>query len=430
MNFIHFSKLKVFFISVIGVLMFVLIYSTFANKQAYYGHSPMTDIFAWMTSNTYYSTIYKVRAYIGTNEAAALEVFRSNNLSGSNDHTGNAIALPVLVYHTVENGSETLNLERGAFEDQLFALKEAGWETITLKEFQAFMRGTITLPERSFLLTFDDGTKNSYHPVNPLLKVLGYTGVSFILPLHSIGTESHYYLSDYEIDTMLESGLWEIGSHGMDVHEYKPTDSIDTYEAPLVNYLWLEDKGRVETREEYLARIDADLRDSRDALEKRFDVIVSAFAYPFGEYGRPTDSNQNAVPGAVTVAERIYETSFYQWRRGGEFSFNNLAHIYTNELSRILFGQGKISCKDWKVVYLKHFPITARLEMMKGGYVTGERFPLLIPLLHSKRRTTAQGEQYSLTGAVIGTITRLRRDFTCQQVQASRYLCVSKMIPM
>ena len=313
--------------------MFVLIYSTFANKQAYYGHSPMTDIFAWMTSNTYYSTIYKVRAYIGTNEAAALEVFRSNNLSGSNDHTGNAIALPVLVYHTVENGSETLNLERGAFEDQLFALKEAGWETITLKEFQAFMRGTITLPERSFLLTFDDGTKNSYHPVNPLLKVLGYTGVSFILPLHSIGTESHYYLSDYEIDTMLESGLWEIGSHGMDVHEYKPTDSIDTYEAPLVNYLWLEDKGRVETREEYLARIDADLRDSRDALEKRFDVIVSAFAYPFGEYGRPTDSNQNAVPGAVTVAERIYETSFYQWRRGGEFSFNyqqdeSRSHLY------------------------------------------------------------------------------------------------------
>ncbi|KKS85542.1 MAG: hypothetical protein UV60_C0007G0029 [Parcubacteria group bacterium GW2011_GWA2_43_11] len=333
MNFIQFSNKKVLFIVSIAILMFVLIYATFSNKQAYYGYSPMTDIISWIASNTFYSTVYKVRAQNITNEATTLEIFKSNNLSGSNERTGNALALPVLVYHTVENGSETLNLERGAFEDQLFALKKAGWNTITLKEFQAFMRGHVTLPERSFLLTFDDGTKNSYHPVTPLLRVLDYTGVSFILPKHSIGTESHYYLSDYEIDTMLESGIWEIGSHGMDVHEYQPTDSKDTYEAPLVNYIWRENEGRLETREEYLERINTDLLSARDALEDRFNVTVSSFAYPFGEYGRPTDSNQHAVPGAVTVAERIYETSFYQWRRGGEFSFNyqqdeSRSHLY------------------------------------------------------------------------------------------------------
>lgn len=329
MNFVQMTTKKLLLIGGVLLLLFTLTYLTFSNKQAHYGYSPITDIFTWMASNAFYSTKYYVRAQQLDSTELQASIFFSNNLSGSSEHAGEAQALPVLVYHTVENSSETLNLERGAFEDQLFALKQAGWETITLKEFQAFMRGNITLPERSFLLTFDDGAKNSHHPVTPLLRALDFNGVTYILPTHSVDGESHYYLSSHEIDTMLASGYWEIGSHGKDVHDYMPTDSPDAYKAPLVNYLWLEDEGRVETRDEYLDRINKDLLDSRDMLEKRFDVKVSSFAFPFGEYGRPTDSNPNAVSGAVTVAEHIFETSFYQWRRGGEFSFN-----YTQDEAR------------------------------------------------------------------------------------------------
>lgn len=358
MNFAHISKIKVLIVGTASILLFLMVFFTFSNKQAHYGYSPITDIVTWMSSNAFYSTKYFVRAQQLDSSNLQASVFTSNNLSGSSEHTGEAKALPVLVYHTVENGAETLNLERGAFEDQLFALKKAGWETVTLKKFQAFMRGDLTLPERSFLLTFDDGSKNSHHPVTPLLRALDFTGVTYILPLHSIDSESHYYLSDLEIDTMLDSGYWEIGSHGMDVHEYMPSDSPDVFKAPLVNYLWLEEEGRRETQEEYLQRINKDLLDSRKALEKRFNVKVSSFAFPFGEYGRPTDSNPDAVSGAVTVAEMIFETSFYQWRKGREFSFNYSEDVSRSHLYRRIEPQPEWSGEELVQVLESGLPKT------------------------------------------------------------------------
>jgi peptidoglycan/xylan/chitin deacetylase (PgdA/CDA1 family) len=277
--------------------------------------------------------MYKLRSQQIQHESGVAGVFISNNLQSSPLHTGEAYALPVLVYHSVENrGYEEYNLDRVSFANQLFALKKGGWQTVTLKEFEAFMRGELSLPERSFLLTFDDGTKKSFHPVTPLLQTLDYTAVTFILPKHSIGTDSHYYVSTEEIKTMLSSGLWEIGSHGYDIHEYAPTDSTGNYEPPLTHLLWLEDRGRVETDAEYTKRVTEDLLRSQELLENTFDVPITAFAFPFGEFGRSSSSNPSLTRGADTLASLIYESSFYQWWPGEGLSFNyrteNPIHIY------------------------------------------------------------------------------------------------------
>ena len=93
---------------------------------------------------------------------AALE----NNMS---DYAAYAKSVPVLLYHGVVDKSDGANILPEDFKNQMFVLKKAGWQTITLDDFYAFMRGEKQVPDKSFLLTFEDGRKDSHYPVDPLL---------------------------------------------------------------------------------------------------------------------------------------------------------------------------------------------------------------------------------------------------------------------
>ena len=107
-------------------------------------------------------------------------------------------------------------------------LKRAGWETVTLAEFESFMRGEQTLPEKSFLLTFDDGAKDSFYPVDPILAALDYEAVNFIIVESSEIPRTVYYLNPKEIARMIRSGRWAIGSHSFDGHRPYPVDASGT----------------------------------------------------------------------------------------------------------------------------------------------------------------------------------------------------------
>ena len=67
------------------------------------------------------------------------------------------------------------------------------------------MKGEKNLPEKSFLLTFDDGRKDSYYPVDPILKALDYRAIMFVISGRSLGDEkevSPFYLSSSELKRM------------------------------------------------------------------------------------------------------------------------------------------------------------------------------------------------------------------------------------
>ncbi len=93
--------------------------------------------------------------------------------------TDTAASVPVLLYHG--EGPATTTMPTGVFVDQMRALKAAGWQTITMEQFQAFMKGDAPVPDKSFLLTFDDGRVDTFYSVDPVLKDLGYTGVMFVV---------------------------------------------------------------------------------------------------------------------------------------------------------------------------------------------------------------------------------------------------------
>src|SRR3989344_3931779 len=162
-----------------------------------------------------------------------------------------AKSIPVLAYHGIpDEGSGDNPFSSINFTDHMLALKKAGWNTVTLAEFHAFIRGEIKLRERSFLLTFDDGRKDSFYPSDPLLKDLGYKAVMFAITKRSLSPnneQSPYYLSEYELREMEKSGRWQVESHGRDSHDWYYIDENARIGHFFSNLLWLNGEGRSET---------------------------------------------------------------------------------------------------------------------------------------------------------------------------------------
>jgi len=91
-----------------------------------------------------------------------------------------AQSVPVLVYHGLPNEGIG-QLPDSVFIEQMKTLKDNGWNTISLEQFSAFIKGQGSLPEKSFLLTFDDGRKDTFYPADPLFRDLGYKAVIFAI---------------------------------------------------------------------------------------------------------------------------------------------------------------------------------------------------------------------------------------------------------
>jgi peptidoglycan/xylan/chitin deacetylase (PgdA/CDA1 family) len=82
-------------------------------------------------------------------------------------------AVPVFTYHTVE-GAE--------FEADLRFLRENGYHTIQADGLLDHLSGRTPAPERSVVLSFDDGAVNLYRVVYPLLKAYAQRAVAFVAP--------------------------------------------------------------------------------------------------------------------------------------------------------------------------------------------------------------------------------------------------------
>lgn len=99
----------------------------------------------------------------------------------SNTSSGNQSGprIPVLNYHFFydEGANEICNenicLDTGVFRQQLNYLKENNYKTLTIEEYRAWLYNEIELPEKSVLITIDDGALGTgRHNGNKLIPIL------------------------------------------------------------------------------------------------------------------------------------------------------------------------------------------------------------------------------------------------------------------
>ena len=248
---------------------------------------------------------------------------------------GYANSVPIINYHGVSDTKYKEDILTENFKNHIFALKAAGYETITLQEFIDFVEGKATLPQKSIMITFDDGLKSSYENATPILEVADYTAVMFIITKYSTANGTSYYISLDEAKEMLASGVWELQVHANDSHDDVKISS-ESYGHYLSNKIWLEDKDRVETDEEYQIRVANEFRSSFDDYVTAFGTKPISFAFPFGDYGHISKNNPQAKNVILKeLAPYFYTANFFQtWPAQGS-SHNLIAKAENNLYKRI-----------------------------------------------------------------------------------------------
>lgn len=263
--------------------------------------------------------------------AGALSTGSSSNKEMVSGESGTALSVPVLVYHGIAERSNGESIALQVFRDQMFALKKHGWRTVGIDEFYRYMNGEITLPAKSFVLTFDDGRKDSYYPVDPILRALNFRAVMFIITGRSLSDDpkmqNHpFYLNKREVADMYKSGRWDIQVHTKEGHDLVVINESGDKGHYYSNKLWLIDKSRLETNEEYKSRIRNEFLGAKEDIKKTLGVDAISFAFPFGDFGQGSINFPESENIILKDVSSIYGMAFYQIWEGKENRFN-----YSNE---------------------------------------------------------------------------------------------------
>ncbi|WP_425060043.1 hypothetical protein SCACP_06880 [Sporomusa carbonis] len=189
---------------------------------------------------------------------------------GETDNLSSGI--PVLNYHEVEdNVNNPLALTVRDFDDQMAYLHARGYTTITPDQLLNYLNAGGKLPDKSILITFDDGYVNNYTNAYPILKKYGFTATFFLIT--DVIGHNPWYMNWDQVREMQEQGF-QFGSHTL---SHVDLTSISSEEAAL------------------------QLVKSREGIEWRLKTPAKYLAYPGGFYNPQIEKS---------VAQAGYKAAF------------------------------------------------------------------------------------------------------------------------
>lgn len=218
---------------------------------------------------------------------------KSDFVLGENTRT---YQIPILLYHYVEYIKDyrdtiraSLNIRRDIFEKQIQDLLKAGYTFLTVAQAGEIVSEKRIIPPKAVVLTFDDGYRDFYTDVFPILSFYKIKATVFIV---SEFLNHANNLTNAQVKELVESGLVEIGGH--------------TY-----NHLALTSL----TREQVAKEIYNDKRN----LEDKFGIKVTSFAYPYGIFDQATidlvkAAGYDQAVSVVRGSEQSLENKFYMYR--------------------------------------------------------------------------------------------------------------------
>lgn len=127
------------------------------------------------------------------------------------------VSVPILMYHSIsEEKNNDAVIAKELFAEQMAFLSREKFNPITLDELYAYVTEGKPLPAKPVVLTFDDGYRDTYEIVYPILKRYGFASTLFI-PATFIGER----LTLAELKEMKASGM-AIMSHSLTHRELAP----------------------------------------------------------------------------------------------------------------------------------------------------------------------------------------------------------------
>jgi peptidoglycan/xylan/chitin deacetylase (PgdA/CDA1 family) len=203
----------------------------------------------------------------------------------------NKIRVPILLYHYVEYVKDkgdtirqSLSLTPYTFEDQVKTLMDDGYTFMTNAEVADALSGKTPLPPKPIVLTFDDGYRDFYTDVYPILKKYHAKATVYIIS-GFVGYPNNMYA--WQINKIAREGLVEFGAH-------------------TVNHAWM--KGLPQKTLVY------EVVQSKNDLEALIGKPVVSFAYPYGAFDVPA-IKALAAAGFTSAVSTVPGIDQYQTHR-------------------------------------------------------------------------------------------------------------------
>ena len=177
-------------------------------------------------------------------------------------------SIPILMYHSIESMPKStimrgMHVPPHRFDFQMRLLKYFGYKGLSLRDLKPYLKGEKL--GKVVGITFDDGYQNNLINAAPILKKYNFTATSFLVSKYigkaniwdkPKGITQRPLMTNNEIQTWLSFGM-DIGAHTLshiDLTSASSSEAIKEIEG---------------------CKID---------LEKRFNIPIEDFCYPFGKF--------------------------------------------------------------------------------------------------------------------------------------------------
>ncbi|GIP15569.1 hypothetical protein J40TS1_12110 [Paenibacillus montaniterrae] len=183
----------------------------------------------------------------------------------------------VLMYHDFGYSGNPSIINAEVFDDQMRALSENNFNVITMEQYVDYMEGKIELPEKSVLITFDDGYSDFYEIAYPILQQYQFPATNFII-VKSTDEPNPKQLPHMTWDQMREMKANGMSFYNHTYDSHKMINTTDNKDPMLANYK------EGETSELYRARVHNDLQKAHELLVKELGEQDNILAFPYGAY--------------------------------------------------------------------------------------------------------------------------------------------------
>ena len=174
-----------------------------------------------------------------------------------------AASLPVLTFHALDDRPSVISFSPRVFQRGMAKLHESGYQALSLLEAVDYLCRGASFPDRTFVITFDDGYQTVYDEAFPVLQRYGLSATIF-LTVGQTGTaklggrlpslNDRAMLTWHQVREMQKWGI-TFGAH--------------TLTHPDLTRLPFN-------------QVEAEVLDSKAIIEDVLAARVDCFAYPYG----------------------------------------------------------------------------------------------------------------------------------------------------
>lgn len=190
----------------------------------------------------------------------------------------------VLMYHSLDDGGSVISIAPGVFQRQMDILHRGAFNVISFGQLVKSLREGQPLPEKSVVITFDDGFSSVYTIAAPVLEEYGFPATLFVVAGYC-GKSNDWPSQPSAIPRMplmtwdqvreLEGRGFEVGAH-TSTHPRLDLVADDELEYELV--------------------------ESKAFIEDQLGHGVGLFSYPYGRVSQPSSALvQQTYRGACTT---------------------------------------------------------------------------------------------------------------------------------